>query len=139
MATEKDFNRMDLREKERYIRSLSTDELRRFNRTQELLSRTPEQQRNEQRREAERNRYYNDPKARTARANAELDAARKSADRLKPPAPPATSTPSPAKKSAVSKILDKVKGNSGRGSGFGRGGGVGILRLGGGGTASKVK
>jgi hypothetical protein len=50
------------------------------------------------------------------------------------------STPSAAKKSAVSKILDKVKGNSGRGGGgLGRGGGVGILRFGGGGTASKVK
>jgi hypothetical protein len=99
-------------------------------------SKPGDQERNRQLRETERNRYNNANKGKREAAERASRAA--AADRLKPPAAPA-STPSAAKKSAVSKILDKVKGNSGRGAGFGRGGGVGILRLGGGGTASKVK
>jgi hypothetical protein len=129
MAKEKDFKRMDLREKERYIRSLSPSELERFNKSETLRSMTPEQIRNQSLRQAENNRYYNDPKARTARANAELDAARKSADRLKPPAAPATSAAPSAKKSAVTRMIEGFKGGAGRG---GRIGGFGALRTGGG-------
>jgi hypothetical protein len=84
-------------------------------------------------RETDRNKYYNADKGR--REAAAREAARKSADRLKPPAAPATSSPSPAKKSAVSKILDKVKGNSGKG----KGAGIGALRIGGGGGTSRVR
>jgi hypothetical protein len=77
---------------------------------------TPKQQRNIDRRRAEDNRYYNDPKARTERANAERDNARKSADRLKPPAAPATPAPSAAKQSAISKLLKTLKGGKGLGA-----------------------
>jgi hypothetical protein len=129
MAKEKDFKRMDLREKERYIRSLSPSELERFNKSETLRNMSPEQQRNEQRRQAEKNRYYNDPKARTERANAERDAARKSADRLKPPAAPATSTAPSAKKSAITRMIEGFKSGAGKG---GRIGGLGALRTGGG-------
>ncbi len=92
-------------------------------------SKPADQERNRQLRQAENNRYYNDPKARTARANAELDAARKSADRLKPPTAPATSTAPSAKKSAVTRMIEGFKSGAGKG---GRIGGLGALRTGGG-------
>jgi hypothetical protein len=64
---------------------MTADQIERYSRAESLKSRTPEQQRNIQRRQAENNSYYNDPKARTQRANAERDAARKSVPKTPKP------------------------------------------------------
>jgi hypothetical protein len=88
---------------------------------------TPDQERNRQLRQAENNRYNNADKGK--REAAAREAARKSADRLKPPAAPATSTAPSAKKSAVTRMIEGFKSGAGKG---GRIGGLGALRAGGG-------
>jgi hypothetical protein len=78
-------------------------------RSQTLRNRTPEQQRNVQMREAEQNRYYNDPKARSKRASAELDAKQKKSDAMKPPRAPMMDQPSEKKKANPIRTLAEKK------------------------------
>lgn len=87
-----------------------------------MLKTTPQQQRNIDKRAAEQNRYYNDPKARTERANAELDKARKSSNAMKPPV-----APMPASENPKKTALQRFKGLGGLGAL--RGGGAGFPRV----------